>query len=115
MRSDKIAQAHAQRARQFMPFAALSGFYTLIREQERITEPKRTLPEEETDRIARILSQVTKGSMVKVTYYDKDAYLTRQGMVSAFSETFHTFTVVKTPIAFKDILDIEIIQPRRSS
>ena len=111
MHSDKIAQAHAQRARQFMPFAALTGYYSLVREQERITEPKRTLPEEEQARIDALLSQVHKGSMITVTYYDKDAYLTRHGMVSVFTPEFHTLTLVKTPIAFRDILDIKIIQP----
>ena len=30
-----------QRAAQFMPFAALKGYYDLIRERERVAEPKR--------------------------------------------------------------------------
>ena len=36
----------ADRAQQFMPFAALKGYYDLIRERERVAEPKRELTDE---------------------------------------------------------------------
>ena len=37
----------ADRAQQFMPFAALKGYYDLIRERERVAEPKRELTDEQ--------------------------------------------------------------------
>lgn len=36
----------ANRAAQFMPFAALTGYYELVRKQEITVEPKRELTEE---------------------------------------------------------------------
>ena len=35
------AMSREQRARQFMPFASLRGYYAYVREQERHREPRR--------------------------------------------------------------------------
>ena len=48
------------RARQFMPFAALRGYYDKIREQQRIKEPKRELSETEAERLSYKLNQLKK-------------------------------------------------------
>ena len=90
----------ASRAQQFMPFAALRGYYELIRERERIVQPKHELTEEE----ALVLSG--KLSRVRITYYDGDAYATSCGMVSDIDVASRTITVVRTRIRFDDILDI---------
>ena len=42
-------QRHADRAMQFAPFAALKGYYESIRLQERITEPRKELSEDEAE------------------------------------------------------------------
>ena len=46
----------ANRAAQFMPFAALRGYYDLLRTKERVPEPRHELTEEE----ARELSAVAR-------------------------------------------------------
>lgn len=97
----------ADRAQQFMPFAALKGYYDLVRERERIVEPRREQTEDAVLRISRKLAQIQKGAMVLVTYYDKDAYVSVQGLVSGIDTVARSLTVVKTRIAFEDILDIE--------
>ena len=45
----------ADRAQQFMPFAALKGYYDLIRERERVVEPKRELTDEQALELSRKL------------------------------------------------------------
>lgn len=52
--------ARANRAAQFMPFAALTGYYELVRKQEITVEPKCELTEEK----ALELSQKLRGSNV---------------------------------------------------
>ena len=51
-----MAIKRADRARQFMPFAALTGYYEIIKERERVAVPRRELSEEElqnkTDKLA---------------------------------------------------------------
>ena len=45
---DKMnTQRHADRAVQFAPFAALKGYYECVKLQERITEPRKELSEDE--------------------------------------------------------------------
>lgn len=94
------------RARQFMPFAALRGYYDKIREQQRIKEPKRELSETEAERLSFKLNQLQKGQMISVTYYNKDAYEIVDGLITNFAEIFRTVTIVKTVIHFDDILDV---------
>ena len=53
----------ADRAQQFMPFAALKGYYDLIRERERVAEPKRELTDEQALELSRKLSQLKRREM----------------------------------------------------
>lgn len=89
-----------------MPFASLKGYFDKIREQQRIIEPKKELSESEAEKLSYKLNQLQKGQMVSVTYYNKDAYETIEGIVSNFNDTFRTITIVKTVISFDDILDV---------
>ena len=94
------------RARQFMPFASLKGYFDKIREQEKVKEPKRELSDSEAEKLSYKLNQIKKGQMVSVTYYNKDSYETVEGLVSNFDDTFRTLTVVKTVIPFDDLMDV---------
>ena len=98
--------ANNPRAKQFMPFASLKGYFDLIREEQRIKEPKKSLSEEGATVLSFKLNQVKKGMLVKITYYNVDAYETMEGIVSNFDDTFRNITVVKKMIRFDDILDI---------
>ena len=51
----------ADRAQQFMPFAALKGYYDLIRERERVAEPKRELTDEQKEKVRRSLKAMYVG------------------------------------------------------
>lgn len=42
-----------QRARQFMPFASLRGYYAYVREQERHREPRRELSDDQAEEPVR--------------------------------------------------------------
>lgn len=103
-----VARKNSDRARQFMPFAALRGYYDLIRERERKRElqPRRELTEEEALVLSQKFAQVKRRSMVSVTYYDGEAYVTVKGLVSDIDEAARAITVVRTRIFFDDIVDI---------
>ena len=109
MENKRIKASRQERARQFMPFAALRGYYDILREQARTKEPKRDLSEDEIYKINEKLMQVKKGIIITAVYYNKDAYEKITGIVSNFDETFGNLTVVKTKIPFEDILDIEFV------
>lgn len=96
----------SDRAKQFMPFAALRGYYGLIAERNRITEPRRELSEEASAELSDKLRSLEKGQLVSVTYYDRDAYITLEGAVAGIDPVFRVLTVVKTRIPMDDIWDV---------
>lgn len=96
----------AGRAQQFMPFAALKGYYDLIRERERVPQPKHELTEEEAAALSAELARLERRTMVRVVYYDRDAYVTVQGLVTDMDEAARTLTVVRTRIPFDDIREL---------
>lgn len=97
----------ADRAKQFMPFAALTGFDLLVKERERIIEPRRERSEEENEILTKKVMSLKKGSFVKIRYYRKDAYEFIEGRIMQIDEVFRTLTVTKTKISFDDIFCIE--------
>ncbi|MBM6776086.1 YolD-like family protein [Collinsella tanakaei] len=93
----------ASRAAQFMPFAALTGYYDLVREQERIVEPRHELTEEEADELSRTIMQVRRGDLVRITYYDRGGYKTRAGVVNAIEPERRRLRLGTDTIPFDDI------------
>ena len=102
-----MAASKEERARQFLPFNALTGYYQMILEKQRVSEPKKELSEDEAAALSDKLKSLRRNDLVTVTFYDKDAYITKTGMITNIDFTFQTLTVVKTKIAFQDILDVE--------
>ncbi len=102
-------QRHADRAMQFAPFAALKGYYECVRMQERITEPRKELSEDEAEAISNTLNKLRVGTTVKIRYYDVDAYTSIEGAVTELNPPYRRLKVVKTAIPFDDIYTIELL------
>lgn len=102
-----MAIKKADRARQFMPFSALTGYMELVRERERIVQPRRELSDDEAQLLSDKLSRVKKGVVITVTYYYEDCYKKLTGIVSDVDPVCRNLTIVKTKIPFDDITDIE--------
>ena len=45
-----------------------------------------------------------------VVYYDGEAYVTAEGVVTRVDGVFRTLTVVKTVIAFDDVWNVELVE-----
>lgn len=108
----------SDRAAQFAPFAALTGHKEAILEQQRITQTKRILSNEEKLRInEKIVEMVKLKSKCRITYFEKDK--TKSG--GQFMESVLSFKRMdelnKTlffkeniQIQIEDIVDIEILE-----
>ena len=96
------------RAMQFAPFAALKGYYEAVRKQERITQPKIELGEEDGKAISNTLNNLNVGALVKIRYYDIDSYTTIEGAICEVNFAYHRLKVDKTSIPFADIYSITI-------
>ena len=95
-----------ERAKQFMPFAALKGYPEALRKMENIIVPKAELSEEYQDELNRSLLQVRINDIISVTYFHKNEYLKVTGMVSRIDKYARLLQVVNTKIAFNDIYHI---------
>jgi len=90
----------ADRAKQFMPFAALKGYYDLVREKEKIVSDRRELSEYRAELLSNKLLKVRRGMVIRVVYYHDDGYIKTEGMVSGIDLTLRILTVIKTKIPF---------------
>ena len=62
------------RAKQFMPFAALKGYPEALRKKEKVVVQKVELSEEYQEELNVKLCQVRKNDRVTVVYFCKDEY-----------------------------------------
>lgn len=99
-----------ERAKQFMPFAALKGYPEALRKKEKVVVSKIELSPEYQEELDLKLRQVQKNDIITVVYFCKDEYLQMTGMVSRIDVTARVLKIVNTKISFEDIYDISIIQ-----
>lgn len=83
----------ADRARQFLPFAALRGFDEMLREIEKQSVPKKELTEEELRLLNEKIKLIGKGSNVCIVHYEKSAYTETKGTVSFIDPVFRRIFV----------------------
>lgn len=62
------------RAKEFMPFAALTGYNESIIEEGRLVDSKRILSKDKIDEINYILNNVDKDNIYQITYFKHDKY-----------------------------------------
>lgn len=96
------------RAKQFVPFAAVKGFEEALRAKERITVERIELSEERKAELDFQLRQIKKKDIITVVYFDKDEYVKIEGMVSRLDTDARVLKVVNTKIMFDDIYEIVI-------
>lgn len=103
-------RARADRAAQFMPFAALRGYYELVRQQQRVREPRHELTDEEAEALSRTVSELRRGQVVRVVHYNRDAYETLTGCIARIDLVSRELMVVKTTIRLDDIRELSIVR-----
>lgn len=111
------------RAAQFSPFAALTGFDAAITETGRLTDEKIELDEYEkvalNDKLNKIAEQLDSQPVVTITYFRPDdkktggAYVTTTGIVKKIDEYKRVIILSnKMEITLEDVLEITSIPKR---
>ena len=108
----------SDRAAQFAPFAALTGYKEAILEQQRTTQTKRILSNEEKLEInEKIIELINLKSKCRITYFEKDKtksggqYLKSVLSFKWLDELNKTlFFKENIQIQIEDIVDIEILE-----
>lgn len=96
------------RAKQFVPFAAVKGYEEALRAKEKIVVEKIDLSEERKEELDFKLHQIHKNDIIKVVYFYKDEYIKIEGMVSRLDTDARVLKVVNTRIPFDDIYDLGV-------
>jgi uncharacterized protein YtpQ (UPF0354 family) len=97
-----------QRAKIFLPFNGLRGYYDLILNVDKKREPKRELSDDELNELSAIFNMLKKRMIVEAIYYFDDGYTKIKGMISKINVIKRVITIIKTDISFDDILKIKI-------
>lgn len=103
----RVKMSREQRAKQFMPFAALKGLPEALAEKERIVVSKVELSEEMAAELDRKMHLLEKGKVATVVYFAQDEYLKKTGMVARVDASARILQIVNEKISFDDILDVE--------
>lgn len=100
----------SERAKQFIPFAAVRGLNEgmVRKEKELALVSWIELSEESATELSKKLSLIEKGLVVSVIYFDKGEYVTLTGIVGFVDAVFHVLEIGNTKILFKNIHDINI-------
>ncbi len=98
----------SERAKQFAPFAAVTGLDILLREKERenMREQRRILTDERAAEIDASLRRLREGDRVTVSFYDGYGYTEISGILSGIDPEEGLLTVSDTDIEFRDIYDV---------
>ena len=95
----------SKRAKQFMPFDALTGLREAIAAKERVPEPRRYPSEEAIAEINATLLGLHKGQIVTVVYYGvyEQIYLQLTGPVTKVDSYWKNLQIGNTTIEFPEI------------
>ena len=112
MAKNRRSMPVSQRAKQFMPFAAVTGLTQALERKERELSrvEKREPSEERAEKINRCLNLLEKGDEAAVTYFEQGEYLTVSGAAETVDKVLRLLAVGDVKVAFDDIYDIEIIK-----
>ena len=106
----KHRMSRLQRAKQFMPFAALKGFETLLSAVARPKEARVELSEDQIEELNRTIQSLVEGDFVRVLYYTGHYYTELVGTIEAIGKPAHSLSIEGVAIAFKDIKEINLFE-----
>ena len=114
-----VSSTHPQmsmhnRAAQFSPFAALTGYDDAIEETARLTDSRIELTEAEEDEISRKLSHLKRGDIAELTWFVPDKrkaggrYNTERMVIrQVVAEEGKVLLMDGRSLDIKDIIDVE--------
>lgn len=98
-----------QRAKQFMPFAALKGFQELLEETAQYKESRKELSEEQLEVLDKQCKGLVIGNLVSVVYHNGCVYDTVQGRLEQMDTVYRTMTVEGVIVPMSHIMRVTTI------
>ena len=115
--SRRMPMSITNRAAQFAPFSALTGYDEAIKETSRITSEKHELSDCKIEIINKKLNEIKNNGIrrVKITYFVKDdkkdggEYITEEVDIKKIDIYNEKLVCLKVSISFDDILEIDYV------
>lgn len=115
--SRRIPMSITNRAAQFAPFSALTGYDEAIKETSRITSEKHELSDGKIEIINNKLNEIKNSGIkrVKITYFVKDEkkdggeYITEEVYIKKVDIYKNKLILFNKEIFFEDILEIDYV------
>ena len=104
-----IKMSIKERAKQFAPFASLRGYGKMLNEKTFVPSIKKEITEERANFLNEIIFKLKKGDIVKITYYEKDGYIIKEGAVTGIDLVFKNIEIVKQKVDFNDIYELTLL------
>lgn len=105
--ANRVKMSRENRAKQFMPFAALTGHREVLALREKVVVEKTELSEEMKEELNWKVKQLEKGSMASLEYFDGEQYLHITGMVTGIDFDRRIIWIVNKAVAFDHIRQLE--------
>lgn len=94
------------RAKQFMPFAAIKGLAEALEQKEKIIVDRIELTEDMAEELDWSMRGLKTGMLVTVVYFCNGEYLKKTGVVSRIDRASRVLYIVETKIGFEELLKI---------
>ena len=104
----RAPMSRSRRAKQFMPFDALTGLREAIAAKERVIEPRRYPSEDAIAEMNAKLLDLHKGQIITVVYYGdyEQRYLQLTGPVIKVDSYWHSIQIENITIDFSEIYEL---------
>lgn len=102
------------RAKQFAPFAALTGFGEVIKKMEKVVVDKPELSEESLKEMDEVIQAVSVGDMVSAIHYCDGECIKTEGILARIDKDARVIQIVTEKIKFEALLKIEILEKKKS-
>ena len=107
---NRFHMSNSQRAAQFAPFAALTGYSEMIDESNKHYDKKIELSEDELNELNNSFAMMKKFDLVRVVYYDQGYYKELEGKVTRINTYERYIMVNDITIRFMNIHSLEILE-----
>ena len=97
------------RAKQFMPFAALKGYEEALRKRENSPQTRILLGEDGAEELDRKLRSLSVGSTARVRHYRRRCYVITEGVVSGIIKDRGLLRIGSEDIKYSDIIELDIL------
>ena len=100
--------SNSDRAAQFAPFAALTGFEQIIKEAARISKKRIVLSNDQKEKINFVLQSYRKGEIVRIKFFNDGYLYFISGTIKRIDLENRKLILDQGKLSFENIIDIEI-------